>query len=601
MLFQRQIQRLERKLARLESLSRRYSLARLVIFLAGGAAALGAAFFSGPPAGWSVFSLAALLFCGVVLLHRRLESWAASFRVWLALYREKAARLALDWEHIPLPVSSGETPTPLALDLDLSGPRSLHHLLDASLSRQGSRRLAAWLTTSVPDLPGIAQRQAVVHELAGLDRFRNRLALLYRRLGRGPMDADVLLGWLQVPYPARRLFRVLPWITLLVLANDALFVLGVLGRLPPVWGVTTLAYVGVYLACQKMNAEFLEALFHLDRELAAFRPLLRFVEQFPYPAGSALRSQCAAFLDGSTRPSRSLCRLQTVTALAGLRMNPALGLLLNLALPWDFWVAWLSARQREAMRSVLPAWLEAFHQLDALVSLGEFAALHPEYTFPTWAAPGEPAAPVFTATALGHPLLPPDRKVRNDLQIDALGALLIITGSNMAGKSTFIRTVGINLCLAYAGAPVDAASLRTLPFRLYTCIRISDSLGDGFSYFYAEVKRLKGLLDALLPDPSGLPLLYLVDEIFRGTNNRERLAGSRAYVKALFGAAGIGLIATHDLELAALADLHPLARNVHFRDDVSGGKLTFDYILRPGPSPTTNALRIMADEGLPVE
>jgi DNA mismatch repair ATPase MutS len=140
-----------------------------------------------------------------------------------------------------------------------------------------------------------------------------------------------------------------------------------------------------------------------------------------------------------------------------------------------------------------------------------------------------------------------------------------------------------------------------MPFRLYTCIRISDSLDDGFSYFYAEVKRLKGLLEAIQPGPSGLPLLYLVDEIFRGTNNRERLIGSRAYVKALIGAAGVGLIATHDLDLATLAENHPQVCNVHFRDEVAGGKLTFDYLLRPGPSPTTNALKIMQIEGLPVE
>jgi DNA mismatch repair ATPase MutS len=171
----------------------------------------------------------------------------------------------------------------------------------------------------------------------------------------------------------------------------------------------------------------------------------------------------------------------------------------------------------------------------------------------------------------------------------------------MSGKSIFLRTVGVNLCLAYAGGPVDAAELRTLPFRLYTCIRIRDSLGEGISYFYAEVKRLKGLLDALRLVAPGLPLLYLVDEIFRGTNNRERLSGSRAYVKALIGAPGVGLIATHDLELAALAAEHPQARNVHFQDQAAGGRLTFDYRLRPGSSPTTNALKIMAFEGLPLE
>ena len=280
-----------------------------------------------------------------------------------------------------------------------------------------------------------------------------------------------------------------------------------------------------------------------------------------------------------------------------------MGLLLNLLSPWDFWTAWLAARQRQRMATLLPIWLDAFHELEALIALGEFSALHPEFAFPKL-MPVECADrpnPVFAARGLGHPLLPSDRKVCNDLQIEALGELLIITGSNMAGKSTFLRTVGVNLCLAYAGGPVNATVMRTVPFRLYTCIWIGDSLGDGFSYFYAVVKRLKGLLEALQPDSSGLPLLYLVDEIFRGTNNRERLIGSHAYVKALIGASGVGLIATHDLDLATLTEGFPQARNVHFSDDVAGGKLIFDYRLRPGPSPTTNALKIMAIEGLPVD
>jgi DNA mismatch repair ATPase MutS len=176
----------------------------------------------------------------------------------------------------------------------------------------------------------------------------------------------------------------------------------------------------------------------------------------------------------------------------------------------------------------------------------------------------------------------------------------VITGSNMAGKSTFLKTVGINLCLAYAGAPVVAAELRSLPFRLHTCMRISDSIADGFSYFYAEVKCLRLLLDRLRADEP-LPLLYLIDEIFRGTNNRERLAGSRAYTRALIGGHGAGLIATHDLELAHLAAQSEQIRNYHFQDSVEGDLLVFDYLLRPGASTTTNALRIMEMEGLPVD
>ena len=170
----------------------------------------------------------------------------------------------------------------------------------------------------------------------------------------------------------------------------------------------------------------------------------------------------------------------------------------------------------------------------------------------------------------------------------------------MAGKSTFLKTIGINFCLAYAGGPVNASEFRTTPFRLHTCIRISDSITDGFSYFYAEVKCLKSLLEEL-NTIDGFPLLYLIDEIFRGTNNRERLIGGRSYVRMLVGKSGICFLATHDLELASLADEGSRIHNYHFRDSVQDGMLVFDYKIHPGPSPTTNALKIMRMEGLPVE
>ena len=589
-LFQRHIQRLERKLSRLEATSRGYSAVRLAVFLAGAAGSLGAAAFFSPRAGWITLGISVILFSGIAILHRRVDGWAASFRIWLEIYREQAARLALDWDNIPLPVASREASlSPLAFDLDLTGPRSLHHLLDTAISRQGSRLLADWLTSGTPEPQEIASRQAVVRELTGVPRFRNRLRLIFRKLSREPLDGEKLLEWLQTPYPEKRLRQVLPWATVLSFSNIVLFVLYSAGLLPPLWILTSVAYAAVYFSNQSLTGKFLQAVFDLDGELGKFQPLLRFLEMFPYAAHRSLKVQSAPFLVETDRPSQRLRQLKWVAAMAGLRMNPAMGVILNVLSPWDFWAAWLASGQRKRMAALLPGWLEAFHHLEALISLGEFAALHPEYTFPEVRSvqdhaekviEGNSESPaVFTARAMGHPLIPSGRKVCNDLHIRNLGELLVITGSNMAGKSTFIRTVGVNLCLAYAGGPVNAAELQTRPFRLYTCIRISDSLGDGFSYFYAEVKRLKGLLDALRSEDSGMPLLYLVDEIFRGTNNRERLIGSRAYVKALIGAAGVGLIATHDLDLATLAEVHPQARNVHFRDEVTDGKLTFDYKL----------------------
>ena len=305
LLFERHIQRLERKLARCEVIRRRYSWARLAIFLAGAAVSWSDAAFFGARAGWLTLIAVAILFSVIVILHRRLDHWTESFHIWQVIYREQAARLDLDWDLIPRPAApAGEVFPLLALDLDLTGPRSLHHLLDTSISRQGSYRLASWLTTATPDPQEIAARQSVVRELAGLPRFRNRLKLIFRQLSREPLDGDQLLGWLQTPLPEERLRQVLPWATLLSTVNVVLFVLFAASLLPPFWIISMLAYAGLYFASQQMIGEFLAAVFRLDGELDKFQPLLGYLERFPYGARKALLQQCAPFLaEPDGRPS----------------------------------------------------------------------------------------------------------------------------------------------------------------------------------------------------------------------------------------------------------------------------------------------------------
>lgn len=206
----------------------------------------------------------------------------------------------------------------------------------------------------------------------------------------------------------------------------------------------------------------------------------------------------------------------------------------------------------------------------------------------------------FVAHDIGHPLIAAEERVGNGFSVLEFGTTTIVTGSNMAGKSSFLRTIGVNIRLALAGAPVLASSLRLVPFRVAASITVTDSVTDGFSFFYAEVTRLKALLDEL-KRPHPYPLFFLIDEIFRGTNNRERLIGSRSFVQALTGCYGMGVIATHDLELVKLGKTNPNIRNAHFRDDVQGDRMVFDYKLHPGPCPTTNALRIMRLAGLPID
>jgi hypothetical protein len=591
------VTRLDQRLAKLQTLDNRFSLLRLCVFLLGLGLVYVVSVVASPPSTSLSAGFATLAFILVVVLHRRLDRWRTKIKLWREMRLNQLSRMRLDWSSLPASptwASASERPA-LATDLDLTGPRSLHLLLDLAVSEQGSRRLADWLCQGIPDLDQIRERQALVRELAGMRRFRHRLLLNLRLVSSEPLKGENLLKWLHGESSGARLPVLLLVGSLLVTLNLSLFVLNTLGILEAVWPVTSLAYLAFLSANAGRLRPFLDTIPDLEAELAKFSSLLVYLERYPCPRAPNLARLCAAFRQPDALPSQRLRQVKWLTALVGLRSNVITWLLVNLILPWDFLCAFLSARLQARAAVLFPAWLETWYQLECLCSLAAFADLHPEYVFPEIQMQAEPA---FLAQELGHPLIPSAQRVCNDFTLQAPGDVALITGSNMAGKSTFIKTVGINLCLAYCGGPVLAAKLRCLPFRLHTCIRISDSIPDGFSYFYAEVKCLKRLLEALMAEHP-YPLLYLIDEIFRGTNNRERLLGSQAYVQKLIGAHGLGLIATHDLELAKLAEQNPRLINYHFRDFIQDGRLDFDFKIRPGPSPTTNALTIMRLEGLP--
>ncbi|MEJ2749101.1 MAG: MutS family DNA mismatch repair protein, partial [Anaerolineae bacterium] len=336
--------------------------------------------------------------------------------------------------------------------------------------------------------------------------------------------------------------------------------------------------------------------FALRDGLEQLRAIFDFLEGYRYGRNQYLKDLCAPFWQGEKRPSQQIKQISRITAAISLQKNPFVWFAINALIPWDLYFAYRLYRQKSELSDLLPGWLHVWFDLEALNSLANFSYLNPDFQLPVIA---EQTGELFRATALGHPLIASTERVCNDMSIDRLGSLAIITGSNMAGKSSFLRTVGINLALAFAGGPVCAESLHTSLFRLFTSMRLADSVTDGFSYFYAEVQRLKALLDALTEEEAR-PLFFLIDEIFRGTNNRERFLGSQAYVQALVNKNGVGLIATHDLDLTSLADEQTVVANFHFRDDVRNGRMVFDYKLRSGPCPTTNALQIMQLAGLPL-
>ena len=598
--LRRQINRLDGRLLRLDRLSRNYSRSRTALVVAGVCCALAAERFLGSPYSWVTLGVFAAAFAVLAAGHRRVRRSTARHAAWKRIKSVHVARLMHDWANIPPPPDAAPDPRhPFAADINLTGLRSVQHLLDTSSSHGGSGRLRSWLLNPLATATAVLERQRVVLELAPLSLFRDRLSLhglLLDGRQQARWSADKVADWLtETPVP-----RLTPWVWglgLLAFGNMALAVLYFLGHLPPVWSATLLAYLALYTYKHREAASLFADAYRLERVLRHLQSVLVYLENFPYARTPHLAELCEPYRRPGGRPSTSLHKIARIAGAAGVQQSHLLGFLVNLLVPWDLFFADRLNRYKAWAKDTLPLWIDRWYDLEALSSLATHKYLNPDSTFPEIADQEGPH--ILQARALGHPLLPESVRVHNDFSLERRGEIALITGSNMSGKSTFLRTLGVNLCLAYAGAAVHAAKLRAAPLRLFTCIQVADSVTDGISYFYAEVRRLKALLAALNAE-DGAPLLYLIDEIFRGTNNHERLAGSRDYIKALANGRGAGVISTHDLELIAMAEEVPGIHNFHFREEISDGQMVFDYRLRPGPCPTTNALRIMRMAGLPV-
>ncbi len=313
-------------------------------------------------------------------------------------------------------------------------------------------------------------------------------------------------------------------------------------------------------------------------------------EQFHSP----LLAQLRAGLDAEGEPpSRRLARLKRLMEYLDSRDNVFVRIL-EVFILWTPHMALKVEHWRQHSGSAVRRWLNAAGELEALCSLASHAFEHPADPFPEFSE----QAPYLEAEAIGHPLLGEDRVVRNDVRIGDALRLLVVSGSNMSGKSTMLRTLGVNVVLAQAGAPVRARRLRLSPLALGASIRVSDSLQGGVSRFYAEILRLRQILDLT----SGkLPVLFLIDEFLHGTNSHDRRIGAEALVRGLVQRGAIGLITTHDLALAEVAGiLGERAANVHFEDRIENGQILFDYRMRPGVVRKSNAIELMRQVGLEI-
>jgi hypothetical protein len=597
--LQNQIRRLGRRIIILRAQSERYAWLRLGIF-AGGAALVIAGFIVGWWLGVPLLLLVLVIFNMVAYWHAKIDHSIVRHQLSVQHKRTQVARIKLDWQNLPPenPSVPSRSEHPFETDLDITGDYSLHRLLDTATTQEASLRLRDWLLNTKPDLAKILRRQKLVNELAPLPLFRDKLLLKSKLAAKDIgelLDGQRLLKWLELNAHSKSVWSVLLILWGLTIVNFGLLGLNLAEILPPFWLATFFLYVVVYNIRATETANLYFDAYFLRDNIIKIRAVLGYLESYNYAGNEELKKLCAPLLNRANRPTKLLGKVSWIIIGISLQRNTLVWLPLNAIFPLRFILAHNFNRYKGEIATALPVWLETWFELEALSSLANFAYLNPEYTTPQF----NPQKIVFEAKEIGHPMIEYPKKVTNNFKIEQIGEIFIITGSNMAGKSSFLRTLGVNLCLAYAGSRVNADKLNTTLFRLFTCIRVSDSVTDGFSYFYAEVRRLKALLHAVEANEA-MPVFFLIDEIFRGTNNRERLIGSQAYLQALLSKNCVGCVSTHDLELVKLADSNPTIRNYHFREDVVEGLMEFDYRLREGACPTTNALKIMKLEGLPL-
>jgi hypothetical protein len=479
---------------------------------------------------------------------------------------------------------------PCARDLDLFGRGSVFELLCTARTHAGEETLAKWLLTAAPP-EEIRARQEATAELSSLLDFRENLAILGEDLALGIRPGELAAwGEAQTELPSGRI-RVLT--AVLAIAWIASAVAWQFWNAPDlVLVVATVINLGVSYRFRRPLDAAVQAAEEAGQDLQLLSQLLTAFElqSFRSPRLVALQSQLR--LSGITA-SRAIARLARPMEFLESAHNWFVRLLDYVVFyRLQFVLAVESWRRRHG--PLLRTWIQTIGELEALAALGGYAHEHPGDVFPEFTS----EVPCFAAEGLAHPFLPRGRAVENDIRLDRELQLIIVSGPNMAGKSTFLRGIGVNAVLAQCGAPVRATRLTLSPLAIAASICVLDSLEGGISRFYAEINRLKQIMD-LTAAPT--PVLFLLDELLSGTNSHDRFIGTQSFVTRLVDSGAVGLVTTHDLALTAIPDeIGSRAVNCHFEDHLEAGRLAFDYRLYPGIVKTSNALALMRSIGLEV-
>jgi MutS-like protein len=544
---------------------------------------------------WVAFGVLAVVH---VFQLQRFDRARAAERV----YRRGLDRLSHRWSGTGRGGAEFGEAHPYARDLDLFGTGSLFELLNTARTEAGEAMLADWLRAPA-DLEEARARQGAVDELRPMLDFREDVAVLASESPVGRTGA--LAAWAAAP--PTRFSPLVPAVLGAVAAATVALAIGLYeDRVnPDLFAIWLAVPAGVAAIWRRRFHGVLHAVETPERDLGLLAGLLARIEsqRFASPRLDALHR---ALLTHGVPPSKRIARLRSLVSWLDSTHN-------LLFAPFAFvllvreQLAVAIARWHEAYGAAVAQWLRAVAEVEAFAAVATYAYERPDDPFPelidapraSAGAGGPPAGPLLDAEALAHPLIPSATAVRNDLRLGGGGPrVVILSGSNMSGKSTFLRAVGVNVVLALAGAPVTARKLRLSPLVLGATLHVEDSLQQGHSRFYAEILRIRSIVDAAR---GPVPLLFLLDEILHGTNSYDRRIGADGIVRALAALGAIGLVTTHDLALTELAaSLGGAAANMHFEDRLDGGTMIFDYRLRSGVVEHSNALALMRAIGLDV-
>jgi hypothetical protein len=548
--------------------------------------------------GWLLL-LPIAVFIVLVARHEHIRALGRRMQRAAAFYERGLARIEDRWMTVAAqraassddrPYSEFDPSHPYAADLDIFGKGSLFELLSLARTRSGDRTLASWLLAPA-SVVEIAKRQQAVEELRNSLDLREDLAVLGEDV-RAAIHPEWMKRWGTRPRLLEsRAARVIAPILSFLMITSLVYYWGFYGS--GWFVVAALSLGGAFgLHYRSRVRDVTDAVADPAKDLQIFSLLLARLEREQWKTRRLVELRSALETEGRP-PSKEIRRLVLMIEWLNSRLNPLFAAIGAPLLLWATQFAFAIEHWRAQHGRAIGRWLDAVGELEALCSLSAYAYEHSNDPFPEIVESGAQVE----SEDLGHPLLPAAQCVPNSVKLDHERQLLIISGSNMSGKSTLLRTLGINVVLALAGAPVRAKHMRLSILAIGATIRVMDSLQQGTSRFYAEIQRLRDIMEMT----KRMPVLFLLDEILHGTNSHDRAVGAEAVIRGLIERGAIGLVTTHDLALTKLAEsLAPRAANFHFQDHLENGRMVFDYRLHPGVVEKSNALALMRAVGLDV-